>query len=200
MPATAQAVRRAVAQAQSREILMPPPPQAAPDLDEQVQRGLLDDALCHTVEPLPRPLSYIILAPYGVDRHPAQTEEMLCPQQLLPEPQQRLRGHGPPLRTGNDLLRIPTSQKPIARPLNPPLAPYSTPPGTPLRATSTSVPVNRCASPGDVVPQMKPWRACRDDRARTGIRPEREEGTRRKALAFMPNHELAAHGRFLPAS
>ena len=73
VPAIARAVWRAVAQAQSREILMPHPPQAPPDLDEEAQRSLVHDALYHIVENLPHPLSYIILAHYGLDGRPAQT-------------------------------------------------------------------------------------------------------------------------------
>lgn len=73
VPAIARAVWRAVAQAQSREILMPHPPQEAPDLDEEVQRSLIRDALQHMVESLPRPLDYVIVAHYGLDGRPAQT-------------------------------------------------------------------------------------------------------------------------------
>jgi len=73
VPAIARAVWRAVAQVQCGEILTPHPPQEAPDLDEEAQRGLVHAALYQMVERLPQPLGYVIVAHYGLGGQPART-------------------------------------------------------------------------------------------------------------------------------
>lgn len=75
VPAIKRAVWRAVAQAQPhpQELLTPHPPQEASDLEEEVERALLREALHRLVARLPRPLDYVIVARYGLHGRPPQT-------------------------------------------------------------------------------------------------------------------------------
>ncbi len=75
VPAIARAVWRAVAQAQPhlQELLTPYPPQEAPDLEEQVEKGFLHEALHRLMARLPQPLDYLIVARYGLEGPPPQT-------------------------------------------------------------------------------------------------------------------------------
>ena len=76
VPAIQRAVWRAVAQARPhpQELLTPQPPQQeAPDLDQAVERALIHQALYRLVARLPRPLDYVIIAPYGLHRRPPRT-------------------------------------------------------------------------------------------------------------------------------
>jgi len=69
VPAIERAIWRAVAQARPapQEVLVPHPPQAAPDLDEVVENGLLWRALYRLVTRLPHPLYEVVVARYGLN-------------------------------------------------------------------------------------------------------------------------------------
>jgi RNA polymerase sigma factor (sigma-70 family) len=75
VPAITRAVWRAVKQAQpnSREILMPHPPQGSPAMEEAVQGVLVVEALQQLVATMPPRLRYVITARYGLQGQPAES-------------------------------------------------------------------------------------------------------------------------------
>ncbi|MBC8249578.1 MAG: sigma-70 family RNA polymerase sigma factor [Anaerolineales bacterium] len=75
VPAIQRAVWRAVAQAQPhpQELLIPHPPQEAPDFEEATERVLVREALHCLVARLPRPLDYVIITRYGLHGRSPQT-------------------------------------------------------------------------------------------------------------------------------
>lgn len=69
VPAIERALWRAVAQAQRHppEVLTPHPPQAAPDLDETIERAWVAQALTALLARLPSRLHTVIVARYGLN-------------------------------------------------------------------------------------------------------------------------------------
>jgi len=75
VPAIAHALWRAVSQAQAdrREVLVPQPPQEAPDLEDLVAETWLQQALYRLVAALPRRLRQIVVAHYGLAGYSPQS-------------------------------------------------------------------------------------------------------------------------------
>lgn len=75
VPAIERALWRAVAQAQPhpQEVLTPHPPQAAPDLDEIIERSWIAQALAELLTHLPARLQTVIVARYGLNGHRPHT-------------------------------------------------------------------------------------------------------------------------------
>lgn len=75
VPTIERHIWRAVARARPhpQEILTSHPPQESPDLDEGVERALLQEALHRLVARLPRRLAYVIVVRYGLAGCPPQT-------------------------------------------------------------------------------------------------------------------------------
>ena len=75
VPAIERAIWRAVARAQPhpQEVLTAHPPQAAPDVDEIVERDQLKEALLELVQHLPHRLYTVIVARYGLNEEAPKT-------------------------------------------------------------------------------------------------------------------------------
>jgi RNA polymerase sigma factor (sigma-70 family) len=73
VPAIARAIWRAVAQAQPAQAFMLDPSGQTPDLEEQVEATLTQEALYRLVAGLPHPLYTVIVARYGLDGAPPRT-------------------------------------------------------------------------------------------------------------------------------
>lgn len=75
VPAIKRAIWQAVAQAKlcPQEVLTPHPPQAAPEVDEIVDRVLVREALTRLLTRLPHRLYKVIVARYGLNREAPQT-------------------------------------------------------------------------------------------------------------------------------
>ena len=69
VPAIKHAIWQAVTQAKPcpQEVLTPHPPQAAPEVDEMVERVLVWEALSHLLACLPHRLQLVIVARYGLN-------------------------------------------------------------------------------------------------------------------------------------